>query len=67
MVSLSSKTAKLERFVKTASSEYSKGKAQSCQEGKKKVLGKNNSNEASWLIPTMILTWTGISQSNAFM
>lgn len=40
MVSLSSKTAKLERFVKTASSEYSKGKAQSCQERKKKFWGK---------------------------
>lgn len=35
MVSLSSKTAKLERFVKTASSEYSKANAHSCQEGKK--------------------------------
>lgn len=35
MVSLSSKTAKLERSVKTASSEYSKAKAYSCQEGKK--------------------------------
>lgn len=39
MVSLSSKTAKLERFVKTASSEYSKAKAQNCQE-RKKVRGE---------------------------
>lgn len=55
MVSLSSKAAKLERFVKTANSEYSKAKVLICQGGEN-FWGKTV--QLSRLLGTMILMWT---------